>query len=287
MPLHPIPRQICLLALPFLAAPLAQAQEVPVHAQGLKEELIIVDLGEGIRQAGVFSVKIGSSGHTHLAVLLPGYPSVVRPKVENGAMTSSKLTGNFLIRSRRHLVDESIATLIVDCQSNSGDYCSSAYQSSKERQVHIQQLIDEAKRRNLSIREVWLVGTSMGTISSSFMPLHDSSAYSGAIHTASITDSYATGSYRELRGFDYKRSKIPQFFVHHRNDPCSLTTYSGAKSISEKYGIPLVTVTGGSGFQGDACQAHTEHGFKGKEKEVMSAIGQIIRTGKADSLDIQ
>ena len=286
MPARIVLVQILFIFIATLLTQPSQAQEIPAHAQGLKEALIVVDLGQGIRQAGVFSIKSGSSGHTHLAVLLPGYPSVVRPRVENGVMMSSRLTGNFLIRSRRHLVDDSIATLIVDCQSDSGDYCSSAYQASRERQLHVQQLIDEARKSNPSIKEVWLVGTSMGTISSSFMPVYAPNAYSGAIHTASITDPYARGSYRELRDFDYKKSGVPQFFVHHKNDPCSLTTYLGAKSISEKHSIPLITVTGGSGFQGDACQAHTEHGFKGKEKEVMSAIGHIIRAGKAESLEV-
>jgi hypothetical protein len=228
----------------------------------------------------------GPTGLASLAVLLPGYPSVVRPVVENGAMTSSKLTGNFLIRARRFLVDERVASLIVDCQSNSGDYCASNYQASKERQEHVDALIAEVKKRTPSIAEVWLVGTSMGTISSSFMPVHNPTRYAGAIHTASITDPYARGSYRELAGFDYKKSSVPQFFVHHSNDPCALTTYPLAKSIADKYNAPLVTVYGGSDFQGPACAALTEHGFRGKEKEVMNALNGIIKTGKASALQI-
>lgn len=262
------------------------AQNVPVHAQGLSEELISVDLTGNKKQVGVFSIKKGFDKPTKLAVLLPGSPSVVRPVVENGVMTGSKLTGNFLIRGRRFLVDESVASLIVDCQSESGDYCASYYQASKQRQEDVDKLIAEVKTRSPSITEVWLVGTSMGTISSSYMPLHNPAGYAGAIHTAAITDPYAKGSYRELGGFDYKKSSTPQFFVHHISDPCALTTYPSAKSISEKYGITLVTVSGGSGFQGPACEALTEHGFRGKEKEVMNAITAIIKTGKASQLEI-
>ena len=262
------------------------AQNVPVHAQGLSEELISVDLTGNKKQVGVFSIKKGFDKPTKLAVLLPGSPSVVRPVVENGVMTGSKLTGNFLIRGRRFLVDESVASLIVDCQSESGDYCASYYQASKQRQEDVDKLIAEVKKRAPSITEVWLVGTSMGTISSSYMPIHNPSGYAGAIHTAAITDPYAKGSYRELGGFDYKKSSIPQFFVHHISDPCALTTYPSAKSISEKYGITLVTVSGGTGFQGPACEALTEHGFRGKEKEVMNAMTAIIKTGKASQLEI-
>jgi hypothetical protein len=269
-----------------MSATVSLAQNIPEHAQGLNEELVSVDLSENKKQVGVYSIKKGSSNPTKLAVLLPGYPSVVRPVVENGVMTTSKLNGNFLIRSRRFLVDEYVASLIVDCQSESGDYCASNYQASKQRQEDVDKLISEIKKRTPSITEVWLVGTSMGTISSSFMPLHNPTAYAGAVHTASITEPYARGSYRELGGFDYKKSQVPQFFVHHINDPCGLTTYSGAKSIAEKYGVALVTVSGGTGFQGPACAAFTEHGFRGKEKEVMNAVTAIIKTGKSSQLDI-
>jgi hypothetical protein len=262
------------------------AQVIPDHAQGLKEELISVDLMDGKKQVGVYSTKLGSDNPTRLAVLLPGYPSVVRPVVEAGVMTTSKLNGNFLIRSRRFLVDTNIASLIVDCHSESGDYCSSYYQASKQRQVDVDKLIAEIKARTPSITEVWLIGTSMGTISSSFMPTHNPSGYAGAIHTASITEPYANNSYRELGNFNYKITATPQFFVHHIADPCYLTTYTGAKFITDKYKLPLVTITGGGDFRGGACQAFTEHGFRGKEKEVMTAIGEIIKTGSAKQLQI-
>jgi hypothetical protein len=274
------------LVAAITSASFANAQTVPLHAQGLNEELISVDLTDNKKQAGVYTVRVGANNPTKLAVLLPGYPSVVRPVVENGVMTGSKLTGNFLIRARRFLVDDNVASLIVDCQSESGDYCASYYQASKQRQEDVDQLITEVKKRNPSITEVWLIGTSLGTISSSFMPVHNPGGYAGAIHTATITDPYARGSYRELAGFDYKKSSVPQFFVHHSNDPCALTTYPHAKSIANKYNVPLITVHGGSDFQGPACAAFTEHGFRGKEKEVMNALTGIIKSGKASALEI-
>ncbi len=283
---------IRLVSLSTLAGVLAAksiigfAQNIPVHAQGLKEELITVKLSDTKTQVGVYSTKIGAEKPSKLAVLLPGYPSVVRPVVENGVMTGSKLTGNFLIRARRFLPDDTVATLIVDCHSESGDQCSSIYQASKERQEDVDKLIAEVKKRSPSISEVWLVGTSMGTISSSFIPLHNPTAYVGAIHTAAITDPYARNSYQELGNFDYKKPSAFHFFIHHINDPCSLTTYPSAKSISEKFSAPLITVSGGSGFQGAACEAMTQHGFRGKEKEVMTAIATIIKSGKVNQLEI-
>ena len=275
-----------LIAL-LLLSNTSNAQPLPNTSDGLYEELITVDLDKDAKQTGLFSIKNGSKNHSKLAVLIPGYPSVFRPAVENGVMVSTKLSGNFLIRSRRHLADESIAILTIDCQSESGDICSSSYQASNERQAHVQKLMNEVKKRYPTIQEVWLVGTSMGTISSSFMPAYAPRAYAGAIHTAAITEPYARNSYRELINFDYKKSGAPQFFIHHKDDPCYLTTWSGAKSISDKYGVPLITVFGGSNFQGNPCNAFTEHGFRGKELEVMQTIREIILTGTSKISEIK
>jgi hypothetical protein len=275
-----------LIAL-LLLSNTSNAQPLPNASDGLYEELITVDLDKDAKQTGLFSIKNGSKNHSKLAVLIPGYPSVFRPAVENGVMVSTKLSGNFLIRSRRHLADESIAILTIDCQSESGDICSSSYQASNERQAHVQKLMNEVKKRYPTIQEVWLVGTSMGTISSSFMPTYAPRAYAGAIHTAAITEPYARNSYRELINFDYKKSGAPQFFIHHKDDPCYLTTWSGAKSISDKYGVPIITVFGGSNFQGNPCNAFTEHGFRGKELEVMQTIREIILTGTSKISEIK
>ena len=129
-----------------------------------------MDLAGTKKQVGVYSTKAGTDKPVKLVVLLPGYPSVVRPVVESGVMTSSRLTGNFLIRARRFVVDDSVASLVVDCQSESGDYCSSSYQASKQRQEDVDRLIAEVRSRAPSIAEVWLLGTSMGTISSGNPP---------------------------------------------------------------------------------------------------------------------
>jgi len=272
----------CLLVVGLISAD----DTIKNNSVGLREELISINLSNTNKQVGVYSIKIGFDKPTKLAVLLPGSPSVVGAVVENNIMTKSKLENNFLIRARRFLVDDVVATLIVDCQSQSGDYCSSYYQSSKQREDDVGKLISEIKKHTPSITEVWLVGTSMGTISSSFMPLYNNKAYAGVIHTSTITDPYAKNSYSELGNFNYNKIQVPQFFIHHIGDQCSLTPYSGAHSISERFNIPLVTVYGGNGFIGKACKALTQHGFMGKEQEVMKAVNEIIRSGKTSSLHI-
>ena len=288
--MNALARAVLVSALALLSASassLSFAQTIPEHAEGLREAIVSIDLAEGRTQAGLLSLRSGVEQPTVLAVLLPGYPSVVRPEVEEGVMVRSRLTGNFLIRARRFLADEQIATLVVDCPSDSGSECSSRYQASRQREEDVSRLITTVKARYPSLEAVWLIGTSMGTISSAFMPTYRPQAYAGAIHTAGITDPYARGSYSELARFDYAKVGVPQFFVHHVNDPCALTPYWAARQLSDRYSVPLVSVSGGSEFRGRPCDAFTEHGFRGMEKAVMQSVAGIVRTGRPASLEIK
>ena len=267
----------------FLLTLGAQAQPVPAHAEGLAEKLYTVPLSDGGLQLGVLSGKSGVQGQDLLAVLLPGHPSVVRPVMGGGVMVGSRLTGNFLIRSRRFLADERLLTLVVDCNTRVGDYCTPAYQASRQRQSDVQALIDAVKKDHPLLKEVWLLGTSMGTISSAYMALYEPGQYAGVVHTASITDFVGRRPYTELEGFDYARITIPQLFVHHADDPCAITSYASAQKISQKFGLPLLTVQGGSGFTGDPCAARTQHGFQGRESAVMKLMAEAMRQKKFQS----
>ena len=277
---------LALLTALWLGGTSVMAQ-TPAAWDPLTEQSVSVELSPGVRQEGVLSVRTGTPNPDVLAVLIPGYPSVLRPVVSDQRMTSSRLDGNFLVRSRGHLADERIALLLVDCRSDSGDTCSAKYQASPARQTDVMALIQTVRQQWPSIQKVWLVSTSMGSISSAFMALHGKGVYAGAIHTAAITEPYAMHSYRELGGFDYGQITGVQAFVHHQNDPCPMTTHAGAARLAQKFNLPLVTVHGGSGFQGHPCRAFTEHGFRGKEREVMQHIGAILKTGQASSTDLR
>ncbi len=261
---------LVLLALPAAA-----------FAAPMRETLLETSLGDSVTQAAVLS--LAGPAPTYLAVLLPGSPSVLRPVLANDEWSGGRLMGNFLIRSRKWLVDEDLAVLSVDCRSDSGDECRELYQASQQRFIDVKSVIELAKSNLPSIRQVWLVGTSMGTISSTYMAKWGGAYFAGAIHTASINNGLA---YRSMANPDFAAAGIPQVFIHHRDDPCRSTTYDGTRHWSEKFSIPLITVTGGSGFSGNACQAFSQHGFRGVEREVMAAIAAIIKSGKVEQSGI-
>ncbi|MCE2781824.1 alpha/beta hydrolase [Limnohabitans sp.] len=254
----------------------AWAQAIPPHAEGLNEELVEVQIDGGTQRAVVSRLQ-GKPDGSKLLVLLPGYPSVVRPELSNGIMTNSPLLGNFLIRARRHLVTEHVMTLLVDCHSQMGDVCRPEYQSSKERYKHVKAVIDAARAKHPAVKEVYLISTSMGSISSAFIALNGQTEFAGVIHTASI-DPTAPRSYVQLNNFDYAAIKIPQAFIHHVEDPCPVTQFAYFRTVAQKYKVPLISVTGGGDFRGPPCQAFTQHGFRGKELVVMRHVLKMLST---------
>lgn len=265
---------IALIATLLVSAPPAWAQPVPPHALGLDEELVELAIDNGV-QRGVLSKRKETATPTDLIVLLPGYPSVVRPEVVDRVMRNSRLNGNFLVRARRHLSTDQTMTLLVDCHTAVGEICTPAYQASPDRHRHVKALIEAARQRAPSVRRVFLLSTSAGSVSSAFVARYGQTEFAGVIHTAAI-DPTAPKSYAELLGFDYGALKMPQAFIHHADDPCQITGYGYIRGVAERHRLPLITVTGGGDFRGPACQAFTQHGFAGKEAVVMQHIVRMI-----------
>ena len=176
-----------------------------------------------------------------------------------------------------------MATLIVDCRSDQGAECSAAYQASKQRYLDVAQLIEAARHQMPSVISVWLVGTSLGTVSSAFVPLHaPPGVFAGTIHTATITNPNRPPPFvrvEPLIGFDYRRIGIPQAVIHHINDPCPATPFAMAQRIAEASGVPLVAIAGAGQRRGDPCEAQSEHGFIGVERSVMQEIQKMVTGG--------
>jgi hypothetical protein len=130
--------------------------------------------------------------------------------------------------------------------------------------------------------KVYVVGTSFGTVSSGNLARHLAPLLAGAVHTASFAGSSKHTFESGMSGFEWTESTLPQLFVHHVGDPCSATPYRDLKSAIGA--LPLITVRGARDTSGPACQAFSEHGFRGREEEVMRAIAAWITTGTVTPL---
>ena len=134
-------------------------------------------------------------------------------------------------------------------------------------------LVDEGAR------EVYLIGTSRGTLSVAYLATVISHPnVSGYVLTSTLAENPpAVRTYAP-------RITDPVLMAHHTGDTCWVTEYDDAQAIYDS--IPastrkeFISVSGGSPpLVDNPCQALTAHGFLGKEREVVDAIVEWMNTG--------
>lgn len=247
----------------------------------LEEGVTTVSLPRGTELNLVVSKKPGSKPTTAV-LLFPGYPGVLRVEQQAGGAPEYQLRGNFLVRARRHLVSDSVMTVLVDCPKDRWTNCDDSYRTSDQHAADIVAVIDKLKA-DQGVARIYLIGTSYGTVSSAFLARKLDGRIDGAIHSSTFTDPRAGRGRGPVHGlamweFDWSAARVDQLFVHHHDDPCPLTQY---RSIAARRGnIPLITVEGAKGVRGEPCEAFSQHGFVGRERPVMLAIGEWIATRK-------
>jgi len=132
--------------------------------------------------------------------------------------------------------------------------------------------------RGISPALVYLVGTSRGTISVAHLgvDLQDPNVR-GIVLTASLGQRLgprATGI--RLTNQPLERIALPTLFVHHRDDGCAASQYADAQALPPRMTssprTDFITVIGGDPPRSDPCEALSQHGFLGKEPNVVSAI---------------
>jgi hypothetical protein len=254
----------------------ALAQRGPA-SEGLTESMQRVALSRGGELNVLISKRTGTTP-TIAILLFPGYPGILRLKEEAGDV-AFELGGNFLMRARRFLNTDKAFTVAVDCPVDQWNACGDNYRASAQHVADIADVIAAVKASH-GAQQVYLVGTSYGTVSSSFLARGLGARIDGAVHTATFTDprSGRNAIGAPMASFDWSKTEAPQLFIHHKDDPCDLTRY--ASVVTRKGNIPLITVEGVGNPRGEACHAFTAHGFVGREGAVMTALYQWITERK-------
>jgi len=256
----------------------AKAQSSEAN-EGLEERIVAAPLPRGAEIRGLVSKRIGSTPD-RIALLFVGSPGILHLRDENG-VAHFDLKGNFLARARRHLNDDSIMTVLVDCPTDEWNGCDAAYRRSAQYAEDVAALI-AALLKDFGSKPVYVVGTSFGTVSSANLARRLGASLAGAVHTATFAGNSKHTFESGMSGFDWDQATVPQVFVHHRDDPCSATPYRDLKSSIGT--LPLMTVRGAQDTSGPACQAFSEHGFRGREDVVMHAIAAWIVHGTVTPL---
>lgn len=186
--------------------------------------------------------------------------------------------GNFLVRTREDFANQRLLVAVIDAPSDRQSY---PYLTG-----HLRQDADHAAdlkaaiawvRASASI-PVWLVGTSMGTLSAAHgaIELQGAAGPDGIVLTSSILAWRGT---RPVPAMALDQIRVPVLIVHHENDQCRSCPFSEIPAMAAKLvnsaRLVVMPIKGGRS-QGDPCDARAYHGYNGIETEVVKRISDWI-----------
>jgi pimeloyl-ACP methyl ester carboxylesterase len=216
----------------------------------------------------------------------PGKPvaSVILFTGGSGLLGSARrpvLQGNnFLIRSRDKFAAAGFLVAAVDAPSDHPEGLD-FFRGSAEHAQDIAAVI--AYLRQQAAVPVWLVGTSMGTISAANAAARlKSGGADGLVLTSSIVAQSRRASPINA-SVDVADITQPTLFVHNKEDACVVCPFSAVPSLVDRFSHArkkeLIAVSGGSPPQSDPCEALSRHGYLGIEDEVVGDIARWIKGG--------
>src|SRR5947207_3032723 len=265
------------------AALIALALTVVASARA-EEKVIELQTRPGVTQA--FLVTPAQGGPLASVILLTGSPGLLFLRDGAGQMrrnadgTAALYGGNFLIRSRHKFAAAGFLVLSADAPS---DHLGGLdpFRGTAEHAQDIGAVI--AYARQMARMPVWLVGTSMGTISAANAGARlRSGGPDGLVLTSSMTAPTKRSQPVNV-AVDVGAITLPTLFVHNKEDGCVAATFGGVASLMEQFKRAprkeLIAVSGGSPPQSDPCQAFSRHGYLGIEDEVVGDIARWIRGG--------
>lgn len=264
--------------LPFLCLLLAAAS-LPARAQtdpnlAHPHQVVVATVGER-SIAGLVTHQRGATAFKHGILLFPGHPGILRLREENGE-PRFELGGNFLIRSRRHWLDDETLVVAIDAPSDQWGTFSQSFRETPRYGEDVAALVKELSRR-FKVEDWTFVGTSEGSVSAYHAARLNPGLARRLILTASVFRASRNGP--GLSAVSWEPVPAPLLWVHHEDDPCAYTPYAEARRFAEASRSPLVTARGGGPGRGNACQAQTAHGFVGVERQTVEAMRAWVKTG--------
>jgi len=148
-----------------------------------------------------------------------------------------------------------------------------------ENLTDIKAIVDYARKQ--ANVPVWLVGTSRGTISASYVASREPGLVNGIVLTSTVSNSGKKGA-DSVADVDLEKITVPVLLVHHKQDNCIVSPASGIMGIAAKLGNAKLVETkkfsGGKEKQGKQCKGFSYHGFFKIEDEVVDFISDWIKT---------
>ena len=215
---------------------LAACFAVP-HARAQVDEIVAAKLDRYAIAALVTRLEQAKT-FKHGIAIFPGHPGILKLHEENGRPEYDQ-RGNFLVRSRRHWLDDETLTAVLDAPSDQWSSFTQEFRATPRYGADIAAILAEVAKRH-GVAEWTFVGTSEGSISAFHAARMNPALAKRVILTSSVFSAGANGP--GLAGANFGQMSTPLLWVHHRDDPCQFTQYRDATRYAEKTMSPLVTL---------------------------------------------
>lgn len=230
------------------------------------DKLIRIDTRQGVTVPFYYMKRDGAKA---TVLLLTGGAGGIGMK--NGIPTSN----NFLVRSRDLFAANDFNIAVVGRPSDKDDLDGS-FRTSAEHIEDLRRLVAFLKKD--AGLPVWVIGTSMGTISATALAaVAVNEEVGGIVLTSSVTQK-KIGAVPEQR---LEAIRVPVLVVHHEFDECKICVPGDIPQIIRRLKNTLIKkvvfVKGGANPTGNPCEALHWHGFIGMEKEVVDLISSWIK----------
>jgi pimeloyl-ACP methyl ester carboxylesterase len=188
--------------------------------------------------------------------------------------------GNFLVRTRRLLAANGILVATVDPPSDQDGTLNPVFRLSADHAADVGRLALWLKDQGGG--PVWLVGTSMGTLSAANAAVRLGAQVDGLLLTSTITvgNRHLPYPYNGVLSLDLEELSIPVLVMAHGEDGCWATPpANGERLLARLEKSPrkaLVLIHRGAPAQSGPCQARAAHGYFGREEEAVAAMAAFI-----------
>jgi predicted alpha/beta-hydrolase family hydrolase len=210
-------------------------------------------------------------------ILFPGGEGVIRVESRDG-QTVINQTGNFLVRTRRMYLAAGIATLTLDVPSDHPNGIDDQFRMGAENAADVAALVAWLRQRVKA--PIWLVGTSMGSISAANAAAALGAAIDGLVLTSSVSASAPRLHGSGVLSLPLESIAVPALVMDHVQDGCRASPPGNAAVIAKRLTrsprTEVKLIAGGAPPRSDPCQAFSYHGYYGAEDEAVTAIVDFI-----------
>jgi len=189
------------------------------------------------------------------------------------------LGGNFLVRNRARFAEHGLLVAVVDAPSDRPDGLD-GFRTTAAHADDVRAVI--AVLREDAAVPVWLVGTSMGTVSAANAAARLSAGGPDGLVLTSTVTRQGRERPESIGDVRMKDIHVPTLVVHHRQDACRAPpcadTVALMRDLAGASRRELLTFEGGASPQSGPCEPRAAHGYFGLDAEVVAGIAKWITT---------